>query len=103
MSSEVAASPAVTACAELTHTVFDRLRELEKHDPHGVEQVVAAMVAHLRSWHPEAVAPLGTLPDAEGPATDPRTSYATSDQPRAIQPTHQSPPNPPGSINGPRS
>ncbi len=68
---------AVSACTEVARALFDRLHEIEKRDPLGVELVVAAMVAHLRSWHPEAVAPLGTLPDAEGPATDPRTMKAS--------------------------
>lgn len=70
-------SAGVEACAEVTRALFDRLRELEQRDPFGVELVVAAMVAHLRSWHPEAVAPLGRLPAAEGPATDPRTMKAS--------------------------
>ena len=60
------------ACAELVRTIFDRMRELERRDPKGVERVVLAMVEHLRSWRPEAVAPLGTLPEPEGPTDDPR-------------------------------
>jgi len=93
-------SSAAAACAELTRTLFDRMRELEQRDPHGVAQVVAAMVAHLRSWRPESVAPLGTLPDPEGPATDPRLATPQGHSARA---THQNPPNPPGSIIGPQS
>jgi hypothetical protein len=95
-------SSAAAACAELTRALFDRMRELEQRDPHGVAQVVAAMVAHLRSWRPESVAPLGTLPDPEGPATDPRLANPTV-QGRTAQTTHQSPPTPPGSIFGPQS
>jgi hypothetical protein len=68
-------SAAVHACAELARSLFDRLRELDKQDPHGVERVVASMVDHLRSWRPESVIPLGELLPPEGPATDPRLAH----------------------------
>lgn len=42
------------------------LAEVERHAPGEVASVVAIIVAHLRSWHPEAVAPLGAL----GPPTE---------------------------------
>jgi hypothetical protein len=69
-------SSAAAACAELLRVLFDRLREIEKNDPRGVEQVVATMVAHLRSWRPESVSPLGTLPEPEGSRADPRAMNA---------------------------
>jgi hypothetical protein len=65
-------SAATSVCAELARTLFDRLRELDKQDPHGVERVVASMVDHLRSWCPESVIPLGELLPPEGPTADPR-------------------------------
>jgi hypothetical protein len=67
-------SVATSACGELARSLFDRLREIEKRDPHGVERVVASMVEHLRSWRPESVIPLGELLPPEGPAVDPRAT-----------------------------
>lgn len=47
-------------------------REVEYQSPHEVADLVAALVADLRSWHPETVAPLGVLPPPTGPTHDPR-------------------------------
>jgi len=55
-------------------TLLIALRELEKTDPSGVDQIVVALVAHIRSWRPESVSPLGTLPDPGEVAHDPRTA-----------------------------
>lgn len=41
---------------------LEDLRELERNHPHEVEAIVLHLVAHLRSWRPESVSPLGTLP-----------------------------------------
>lgn len=49
------------------------LAELDKTAPHDVDFIVGAMIAHLRSWRPVSVAPLGTLPDPEEEPVDPRT------------------------------
>lgn len=49
-----------------------RARELEKTAPGDVDTIVGTLVAHLRGWRPESVAPLGVLPDPEAPICDPR-------------------------------
>ncbi len=55
-------------------TLLIALRELEKADPEGVDQIVVALVAHIRSWRPESVSPLGTLPEPGEVAHDPRAA-----------------------------
>lgn len=53
--------------AIVLRALLERLAELERVDVAGVDQVVRAIVDHLRAWRHEAVAPLGTLPRPEGP------------------------------------
>ncbi len=48
------------------------LRELERDHPAEVEAIVCTLVAHLRSWRPESVSPLGTLPAPGEVIRDPR-------------------------------
>jgi len=38
---------------------FELLAELEKTAPHDVDAIVAAMLAHLRSWKPMALLEAG--------------------------------------------
>lgn len=52
--------------------IFEELVELDKTDPHAVDEIVGAIVQHLRSWRPVAVAPLGVLPEPTEPNVDPR-------------------------------
>jgi hypothetical protein len=54
---------------------FEDLREHEKTEPAEVEALVSHIVAHLRSWRPESVSPLGTLPAPEEPNVDPRIPW----------------------------
>lgn len=63
------------AAAELRHGLAE-LAELERVAPQEVAAVAAALVAHLRSWRPEAVAPLGTLPPPTDRIRDPRATGA---------------------------
>lgn len=56
---------------ELRH-VLAELDELDRTEPDAVAAVVGALVSHLRSWRPESVAPLGTLPPPTEPIRDPR-------------------------------
>lgn len=62
------------ASAARWRSLFEDLVELDKTEPHDVDAIVAAIVSHLRSWRPVAVAPLGTLPAPSDPAAlaDPR-------------------------------
>lgn len=48
------------------------LAEVERDAPAEVASVVAIIVAHLRSWHPEAVSPLGALGPPTEAIRDPR-------------------------------
>jgi hypothetical protein len=50
------------------------LGRLERQAPGEVGRIAGLLVAHLRSWRPEAVAPLGTLPAPTEPIRDPRTA-----------------------------
>lgn len=63
------------ATAELRHGLAE-LAELERVAPQEVGAIAGALVAHLRSWRPEAVAPLGTLPPPTDRICDPRASEA---------------------------
>jgi hypothetical protein len=60
------------AIAGSLRQAFEALRELDKTQPAEVDQLIAAMVYHLRSWRPVAVAPLGVLPEPGEPVRDPR-------------------------------
>lgn len=50
------------------------LAELERYAPGEVAAVAAMLVAHLRSWRPESVAPLGTLGPPTEAIRDPRAA-----------------------------
>ncbi len=52
--------------------LLDELCDLAKHEPSEADAITIALVAHLRSWRPEAVAPLGTLPPPSTTIADPR-------------------------------
>jgi hypothetical protein len=66
------------AIAAVLRSTFEALVELDKTEPHDVDAIVSAMLAHLRSWRPVAVAPLGTLPAPSDPEAirDPRDRSA---------------------------
>lgn len=49
------------AIAEVLRSAFDEIAELEKSSPADVDSIVSMTVAHLRSWRPEAVGPMGAL------------------------------------------
>lgn len=51
---------------------FSALVEHAKAHPGEVDQIVAQLVAHIRSWRPESVSPLGTLPAPTEAIRDPR-------------------------------
>ncbi|MBL8623788.1 MAG: hypothetical protein JNK64_20940 [Myxococcales bacterium] len=53
------------ATADLQHALAE-LAELERYAPAEVAAIAGMLVAHLRAWRPESVAPLGTL----GPPTE---------------------------------
>ncbi|MBA3391182.1 MAG: hypothetical protein H0T89_00995 [Deltaproteobacteria bacterium] len=61
-----------TTIAQRIAADLEDLRELERQYPAEVEAIVCSLVAHLRSWRPESVSPLGTLPAPEAPLVDPR-------------------------------
>ena len=60
------------AVLELQRSIFVQLAELDKTEPGDVDQIVLAMVSHLRAWKPVSIAPLGTLPAPEAEIRDPR-------------------------------
>lgn len=62
------------AIAELFRSGFAALSELEKVAPGDVDIIVAAVVAHVRAFRPEAVAPLGVLAAPTEPIRDPRAA-----------------------------
>jgi hypothetical protein len=51
---------------------LEALRDHERRQPAEVEAIVCHLVAHLRSWRPESVTPLGKLPAPSEPICDPR-------------------------------
>lgn len=52
---------------------LEAMREHEKTAPEEVEALVISLVSHLRSWKPESVMPLGTLPEPGEAVQDPRS------------------------------
>lgn len=64
------------AILEHQRQVFAQLEALEKNAPAEVDQIVAVMVAHLRSWRPETVSPLGALGPPTEEIRDPRDEVA---------------------------
>lgn len=59
---------------ELRERLREILVDLDEHqkvDINEVDDIVIALVAHLRSWRPESVSPLGTLPPPDR-IVDPR-------------------------------
>jgi hypothetical protein len=66
----------VTAAGQTVVTIlrdaFARLAELEKTAPGDVDAIVSIVVAHVRSWRPESISPLGTLPPPTEIIRDPR-------------------------------
>jgi hypothetical protein len=61
------------AIAAVLRSAFGTLAELDKTAPGDVDALVAATVAHLRAFRPEAVSPLGALGPPTEPIRDPRS------------------------------
>lgn len=64
---------AVAVYTERIRSSLAGLRALESRHPGEVSRVVQLLLADLRSWHPESVAPLGVLGPPTTPICDPRT------------------------------
>jgi hypothetical protein len=62
------------ALVAMLRKIFVELVEIDKSDPGTVDEIVSAIVGHVRAWRPVSVAPLGTLPDPTEPIVDPRTT-----------------------------
>lgn len=79
------------AIAAVLRSAFDALAELEKTSPADVDALIATTVAHLRSWRPECVTPLGVLPSPTERIRDPRPSAAAATEPSTptLPPTEQ--------------
>lgn len=65
-------SPRGNTIAQRIAADLEDLRELERQQPSEVDAIVSHLVAHLRSWRPESVTPLGVLPRPEERIADPR-------------------------------
>lgn len=65
-------SPRGIVIAQRFAADLEDLRELDRQDPAEVDAIVSHLVAHLRSWKPESVTPLGTLPAPTERIRDPR-------------------------------
>ncbi len=65
-------SPRAAAVREMFRVALVQTAEIAKTDPTAADELVSTLVAHLRSWRPESVSPLGTLPEPDGPLVDPR-------------------------------
>lgn len=48
-------TPAGQALAKQSVELLEGLKELDKHAPHEVEQLLAAWVSHVRSWKPQVL------------------------------------------------
>ncbi len=60
-----------SAARQIAHAL-EVLRDHEPLQPAAVDRVIGALVAHLRSWRPVAVAHLGELPPPGERIQDPR-------------------------------
>lgn len=65
-------TPRGTTIAQRLAADLEDLREHERQHPGEVESIVCSLVSHLRSWRPESVSPLGTLPAPTERIVDPR-------------------------------
>lgn len=65
-------SPAAVALAQRLARDLEDLADLGRSNPADADALVCHLVAHLRAWRPESVAPLGTLPPPGEPIRDPR-------------------------------
>lgn len=61
-----------TTIAQRFAADLEDLREHDRDNPGEASAIVAMLVAHLRAWRPESVAPLGTLPAPSTVIRDPR-------------------------------
>lgn len=62
-----------TAIARRFAAALEDLRDHDRQEPAEADAIVCSLVSHLRSWRPEAVSPLGTLPEPTTVIRDPRT------------------------------
>lgn len=58
---------ATRSLAQRLAQLLAEVGELARTEPAAADRLVQALVSHIRSWKPESVSPLGTLP----PPTDP--------------------------------
>lgn len=65
-------TPAAVHLAQRLRADLAELDELAKSSPADADAIVCTLVSHLRSWRPENVAPLGTLPPPGETIRDPR-------------------------------
>src|SRR4029077_7609185 len=61
----VAVTPRGQSIVVHFRTGFAVLEHHSKLEPAEVDWITGAIVAHLRSWRPESVSPLGTLPEPD--------------------------------------
>lgn len=64
--------PAAREIAGVLQRALLDLAELDKTEPADVDAIVWMIIAHLRSWRPVSVSPLGTLPPPDEAPRDPR-------------------------------
>ena len=62
-----------SALAKLLASMLVQVQEHGRTHPHETDELVSMLVAHLRSWRPESVAPLGVLGPPTERIVDPRT------------------------------
>lgn len=48
-------TPAGQALAKQSVELLEAMKELDKHVPHEVTELLAAWVTHIRSWKPQAL------------------------------------------------
>lgn len=48
-------TPAGQALAKQSVELLEAMKELDKHAPHEVGELLAAWVSHVRSWKPQAL------------------------------------------------
>lgn len=65
-------TPRGTTIAQRIAADLEDLREHERQHPGEVEAIVCSLDAHLHSWRPESVSPLGVLPAPTEAIRDPR-------------------------------
>lgn len=64
----------MTSLAQRLAQLLAEVSELARTEPAAADRLIGALVNHLRSWRPESVSSLGTLPAPSDPSAirDPR-------------------------------